>query len=324
MRGRDEEERAEGDEEEDERAMKKKRGQRAMKKKMIRGRASEMRNLVRKCRGIGGVSVAKVSSSSAISTSNGSSSTAITSTDHDHDHDHDHIHVVGVMTRARRALAMAPARSGEIEKRRKIDHCNSTNSSELQFAPSYVQIRTRPRPLITAATENSPGGDDPSERNLERCNSTSGATNIDKVAVLSRCCSSNGSSCELAHEKSSRFGSSDLGSECFEFDNYSSAARVLGCTTDSTTPREKSAGTPKFSDLEAESDDLDQARRPSAARRSSSRRGSEEMAPSEAELDEFFTVAESAEKKRFTEKYNFDVVKDVPLKGRYEWVQLKP
>ncbi|KAK9112808.1 hypothetical protein Scep_020327 [Stephania cephalantha] len=263
-----------------------------------------MRNLVRKCRGIGGVSVAKVSgTTSAISTSSTSNDT-----------DHDRVHVVGVMTRARRALAMAPtpARSGEVEKRRKLDQCKSTNSSELQFAPSYVQIRTRPRQLIAAATENS-----------SSCSGSGG----DRVVSMSRC-SSNGSSKELAHEKSEkslRSGYSDLESEGFEFDNNSSAARALGCTTESTTTREnsnKSARTPKLGDLEAESDDLDQARRPSAA---SSRRGSaDRTAPSEAELDEFFTAAESAEKKRFTEKYNFDVAKDVPLKGRYEWVRLKP
>ncbi|KAK8706622.1 hypothetical protein V6N13_050178 [Hibiscus sabdariffa] len=37
--------------------------------------------------------------------------------------------------------------------------------------------------------------------------------------------------------------------------------------------------------------------------------------PSQAELDEFFSAAE---------KYNYDIVKDVPMDGRYHWIQLKP
>ncbi|XWS68013.1 hypothetical protein CRYUN_Cryun04dG0053800 [Craigia yunnanensis] len=46
--------------------------------------------------------------------------------------------------------------------------------------------------------------------------------------------------------------------------------------------------------------------------------------PSQAEIDEFFSVAEKYEQKRFTEKYNYDIVKDVPLDGRYQWLRLKP
>ncbi|XP_027361415.1 cyclin-dependent kinase inhibitor 7-like [Abrus precatorius] len=46
--------------------------------------------------------------------------------------------------------------------------------------------------------------------------------------------------------------------------------------------------------------------------------------PSELELEEFFATAEKDIHKRFQDKYNYDIVKDVPLEGRYEWVQLKP
>lgn len=46
--------------------------------------------------------------------------------------------------------------------------------------------------------------------------------------------------------------------------------------------------------------------------------------PSQAQLEEFFSVAEKDIQRKFTEKYNFDIVKDKPLKGRYEWVPLKP
>lgn len=46
--------------------------------------------------------------------------------------------------------------------------------------------------------------------------------------------------------------------------------------------------------------------------------------PTEFELEEFFSAAEKNIQKKFQEKYNYDIVKDVPLEGRYEWVQLKP
>ncbi|KAG8364269.1 hypothetical protein BUALT_Bualt19G0110700 [Buddleja alternifolia] len=49
-----------------------------------------------------------------------------------------------------------------------------------------------------------------------------------------------------------------------------------------------------------------------------------EKMPTAAELEEFFAAAEKQEQKRFTEKYNYDIVKDVPLEGKYQWVRLYP
>lgn len=46
--------------------------------------------------------------------------------------------------------------------------------------------------------------------------------------------------------------------------------------------------------------------------------------PSETELEAFFAAAEKYEQKRFFEKYNYDIVKDVPLEGKYQWVRLLP
>ncbi|KAJ6345865.1 hypothetical protein OIU78_008513 [Salix suchowensis] len=46
--------------------------------------------------------------------------------------------------------------------------------------------------------------------------------------------------------------------------------------------------------------------------------------PSQAEIDAFFAGAEKEEQKRFAEKYNYDVVKDLPMEGRYQWICLKP
>uniref|UniRef100_A0A803KXV3 Cyclin-dependent kinase inhibitor domain-containing protein n=1 Tax=Chenopodium quinoa TaxID=63459 RepID=A0A803KXV3_CHEQI len=46
--------------------------------------------------------------------------------------------------------------------------------------------------------------------------------------------------------------------------------------------------------------------------------------PSDSEIEEFFAAAEKDIQKRFSDKYNFDIAKDLPLKGRYDWVQIKP
>ncbi|XP_027347823.1 cyclin-dependent kinase inhibitor 7-like [Abrus precatorius] len=44
--------------------------------------------------------------------------------------------------------------------------------------------------------------------------------------------------------------------------------------------------------------------------------------PPKAEIEEFFEMAEKYDQKRFAEKYNFDIVRDMPLEGRYQWVRL--
>ncbi|KAL1540908.1 cyclin-dependent kinase inhibitor 7-like [Salvia divinorum] len=43
--------------------------------------------------------------------------------------------------------------------------------------------------------------------------------------------------------------------------------------------------------------------------------------PSESELDEFFAAAEKKIQQKFIDKYNYDVVKEQSLEGRYEWVK---
>ncbi|XP_016463833.2 cyclin-dependent kinase inhibitor 3-like isoform X1 [Nicotiana tabacum] len=44
--------------------------------------------------------------------------------------------------------------------------------------------------------------------------------------------------------------------------------------------------------------------------------------PSPQEMEEFFTFAEQQQQRLFMEKYNFDVVNDLPLTGRYEWIRV--
>lgn len=44
--------------------------------------------------------------------------------------------------------------------------------------------------------------------------------------------------------------------------------------------------------------------------------------PTTHELEEFFACAEQQQQRHFIQKYNFDVVNDMPLPGRYEWVSV--
>ncbi|KAF3593525.1 hypothetical protein DY000_02025653, partial [Brassica cretica] len=50
-------------------------------------------------------------------------------------------------------------------------------------------------------------------------------------------------------------------------------------------------------------------------------RDGDSSVPSTSELEEFFAYAEQEQQRLFMDKYNFDIVNDVPLAGRYEWVQ---
>ncbi|GMI85702.1 inhibitor/interactor with cyclin-dependent kinase, KIP-RELATED PROTEIN 3 [Hibiscus trionum] len=57
---------------------------------------------------------------------------------------------------------------------------------------------------------------------------------------------------------------------------------------------------------------------------STHRRGPERFIPAAQEMEEFFACAEQQQQWQFIEKYNFDIVNDLPLPGRYEWVKLIP
>jgi len=46
--------------------------------------------------------------------------------------------------------------------------------------------------------------------------------------------------------------------------------------------------------------------------------------PPPEEVEAFLAAAESTLARRFAAKYNYDVVKDAPMDGRYEWVRVGP
>ncbi|XP_076933807.1 cyclin-dependent kinase inhibitor 7-like isoform X2 [Bidens hawaiensis] len=47
-----------------------------------------------------------------------------------------------------------------------------------------------------------------------------------------------------------------------------------------------------------------------------------EKMPPEAELEKFFASAQKDLNERFKNKYNYDIVNDIPLEGRFEWIQV--
>ncbi|CAL9064416.1 cyclin-dependent kinase inhibitor 4-like [Musa acuminata AAA Group] len=54
----------------------------------------------------------------------------------------------------------------------------------------------------------------------------------------------------------------------------------------------------------------------------SSKRQASPIVPTDPEMEELFAGPEQLQQSRFIERYNFDVAKDQPLPGRYEWVKL--
>ncbi|KAK4419487.1 Cyclin-dependent kinase inhibitor 4 [Sesamum alatum] len=46
--------------------------------------------------------------------------------------------------------------------------------------------------------------------------------------------------------------------------------------------------------------------------------------PTASELEAFFAHEEQSQQHVFIEKYNFDMVNDLPLPGHYEWVRVRP
>ncbi|KAF5958224.1 hypothetical protein HYC85_005449 [Camellia sinensis] len=202
---------------------------------------------------------------------------------------------VGVRTRAR-ALAMdAEPRSGTAKRRKVV---GGAGRGELKFSSSLIQLRSRRRLVVTPADMEGSGRRTVSNG---RCSSPVS----DRVPVS--CCSSNASS-EFAKESL----------KIVDLEENSVQLETSTCEFDC---RERREMTPS-SQLQAESGELESSARLSEA--NSGRRLTADKMPSETEIEEFFVAAEKSLQKQFTEKYNYDIVKDMPLEGRYEWVRIKP
>lgn len=212
---------------------------------------------------------------------------------------------VGVRTRAR-ALAMAAASSGTTPRRRRRKVGNVGGSGELRFASSYVQLRSSRRRVLNTP-ENSVS---PAEKNHRRISPVDRCSSPSSDYVTTSCCSSNGSSRRI--KKRMKF----VDPEDVEVEK----STYLDC-------RERERETTPMSELRVDqSGELEYSTATPLSEETSRVRFTAEKIslPSESEIEEFFAAAEKDLKQRFTEKYNYDVIKDIPLEGRYEWVQLKP
>ncbi|PIA56410.1 hypothetical protein AQUCO_00700616v1 [Aquilegia coerulea] len=200
-------------------------------------------------------------------------------------------HQLGVRTRAR-TLAMALAEQQASSKTRKV------SASSQHFDPNSSCIQLRSRKIM----ENSISQTKSSSENI--CSSSSSS---DHVLLASRC-SSNGSS-EILNDKLRSFIDLDQ-DKSHEFENCSPYTERKEKTSSSSSEIQCS-----------QSNDMESTGRQTEA--DSRHKCMAEKMPTDAELEDFFSAAEKDEKKRFEEKYNYDIVKDVPLEGRFEWVELK-
>lgn len=176
------------------------------------------------------------------------------------------------------------------EKRRKIV------LGESEMTASLVRLKKR---LLAAV----PGGN--SDFPVTSGDSTCDSGGSDHV--LASCCSSNGSS-QLAK------GSTDFVDLEEENEDF--------LVTSAGNLDERRETTPS-SEVQTElGGELESTATP---RESNFRRLSisAEKMPSEVELEEFFSAAETKLHKQFMDKYNYDIRKDEPLEGRYEWVRIK-
>ncbi|XP_035540605.1 cyclin-dependent kinase inhibitor 7-like isoform X2 [Juglans regia] len=143
-------------------------------------------------------------------------------------------------------------------------------------------------------------------------NVSSPANSVDSEAVNAGALSSSFCSDQLLASWCSSNESSEVVKDSFRLMDLEAKSfeTVDSACIDNTKFRE----TTPSSELCGESEEIDSlARKPSSAK-----------TPPKEEIEEFFAKAEKQEQKRFAEKYNYDIVKDMPLEGRYQWVRLKP
>ncbi|KAL5557030.1 hypothetical protein UlMin_039266 [Ulmus minor] len=187
-------------------------------------------------------------------------------------------------------------------KRRKVE-----NGEFVKLSNSYVELRRRREVVIESENLLNSGEDkvDCGRTIMEvECSSPS------SDHVQASCCSSNGSSELDAEEDRIKFVDLEEDDESVEVETsmYISCRRRREMTSSSR--------------LRGESEEVESAPKPAVV--DSCQRSVVEKMPTETELEDFFAAAEKDIQKRFTDKYNYDFVKEAPLEGRYEWVRLKP
>ncbi|KAK3159181.1 hypothetical protein QOZ80_2AG0146750 [Eleusine coracana subsp. coracana] len=223
--------------------------------------------------------------------------------------------VVGVRTRSRAASSAAGGASGGgvakvVQKRKKVLPPATTEMAAEPAAMGsggscYLQLRSR---MLFKAPSSSP---------LKPTSTAEAASHgaPPLMAVLSRCSSTASSVDASAQERSAacRCDGSEAGGDHVSEGSVCNS----GCGQDrdrrETTPSSQARG--ELSDLES-----DLAGHKSGRSLPAAASPVQHMRPPAAEIEEFFAAAEAAEAQRFASKYNFDVVRGVPLDGgRFEW-----
>ncbi|XP_019194915.1 PREDICTED: cyclin-dependent kinase inhibitor 7-like [Ipomoea nil] len=181
------------------------------------------------------------------------------------------------------------------EKRRKID-----DEGESKLSTALIQLKSHQK-STSVVPENSP-----SPASFDGLAATSPKS--DHVEVS---CISGHDGCELT-EENVKF--SDLDEE-----------REDIATSKCNSETGESGHTSPLREYQAEPGELESTASPAVEAYSLKiKKSTPEKMPSEAEIEDFFAAAEKKIQKQFAEKYNFDIVEDKPLEGRYEWVQLQP
>ncbi|XP_022149452.1 cyclin-dependent kinase inhibitor 7-like isoform X1 [Momordica charantia] len=197
---------------------------------------------------------------------------------------------------------------------------------------SFLKLRSRRRRRILLP-ENSVATAPPETTVLRqpRTSSTTPCSDDDASAIC--CSSSNGCSEVVEESRVIKFvdledeNNDELGVRAYENRSRESLriqshkASVLRSSFPSSCRRET---TPSSKFRSAQSDDMESPAGKSEATSGDTSSLSVAKMPTESDLEEFFISAEKNLQKCFAEKYNYDIVEDVPLEGRYEWIRLKP
>ncbi|KAL6635179.1 hypothetical protein ACP70R_027850 [Stipagrostis hirtigluma subsp. patula] len=227
--------------------------------------------------------------------------------------------VVGVRTRSRSASAAVAPPAGGVAKvsasrRRKPlppapETVGDSAAAVGDSGGCYLQLRSRmlfkapppqPSPLGLRTEAAGAGQGAALPAGLSRCSST--ASSVDASAhERSHACRSHAEEASGDHVPEGSANNSGSGRERERRETTPSSPAMHGYV----------------SDLESDLAGQKSSSRPLPAATTSAARP---MIPPAAEIEEFFAAAEAAEAKRFASKYNFDVVRGVPLDaGRFEW-----
>ncbi|KAL2906218.1 Cyclin-dependent kinase inhibitor 3 [Bienertia sinuspersici] len=214
------------------------------------------------------------------------------------------IAVVGVKTRARAALAMA-ATSQQGKKIKKVSKSSKSSSSSPY---DLYQLRSRRRNLSEQENfvEKETTSSEAVDEDIANCSSSEviTTTTASSSDFPPPCCSSNNDQSSSSEVVKDRLGKRIADPEV---ESAETSSRDFDCNRAAPSEATKS-------------DEQESA----ATKLQEPKSTVQIKMPSDSEIEEFFTSAEKDLHKRFIDKYNFDIVKDVPLEGRYEWVQLKP